>query len=139
MLLGPLSFEQTRLVSEMCNAILMSDTKIAFVSVLSRHGRLVDSHCRAPSPFDILTQNEREQIFMQRVLQTRLINDFDGKLGKLGITIIQRESFTECIIPFYDGAMLVVVYGSNQVLETTKKITKTIKDFFEVATTIIPC
>jgi hypothetical protein len=68
MLLGPLSFEQTRLVSELCSVILMSNNQIAFVSVLSRHGRVVDSHYRIPSPFDVLTQGEMEQVFMQRVL-----------------------------------------------------------------------
>jgi hypothetical protein len=81
--LGALSFEQSKLVSKFCKDVLLLDDQVVFVSVISRHGRQIDSVSRGDSPFNDLTKHELEQVYMQRMLQTQMIKDFDDKLSKI--------------------------------------------------------
>jgi len=138
--LGTLSFEQTKLVSKFCNDISLLDEHIAFITVISRHGRQVDFKFRGDSPFSDLLKNESELVLMQRVLQTQMVKDFDDKLGKLFVSTIEREFCTECVFPFYDGVLLVVFVSCNNVHDAARKIMTSIKDFnFEIATSGVTC
>jgi hypothetical protein len=139
-MLGALNFEQTRLLSKFCDGILLLDEHIVFVSVLSRHGRQLESKSKGDSAFMSLTRHELEHVYMQRMLQTQMIKDFDDKLGKFDAAIIEREFCVEGIFPFYDGMVLVVSSPNDNVKEVGKKITKSIKDFnFEIAKVSVSC
>ncbi len=139
-MLGALSFEQTRLVSKFCSDVMLLDYQIVFVSVISRHGRQIESVSRGNSSFIDLTKHELEQVYMQRMLQTQMIKDFDDKLSKLSVFIIDREFYIECIFPFYDGVLLVVFNSYNQILSSVKKISKSINEFnFEIAKSGVIC
>jgi hypothetical protein len=139
-MLGALSFEQTMLVSKFCNDILSLAENISLVSVISRHGRQIDSKFKGDSPFNDLTKHEMEQVNMQRMLQTQMTKDFDDKLGRFEVSTIEREFCTECIFPFYDGVLLVVFASNTQTKDHTKKITDSIKSFnFKIATTSVSC
>jgi len=139
-MLGALSFEQSKLVSKFCKDVLLLDDQVVFVSVISRHGRQIDSIVRGDSSFNDLTKHELEQVYMQRMLQTQMIKDFDDKLSKLTVAILERESCIEGIFPFYDGVLLVVFNSHPQILDSVKKISKSINEFnFEIAKSGVTC
>jgi len=50
-----------------------------------------------------------------------MMRDLDENLGKLSIAILERQYFTECLIPFYDGAVLAF-FDSQDIRESAKKI-----------------
>jgi|GEM_PF-2297623 len=138
--LGALSFEQSKLVAKFCKDVLLLDDQVAFVSVISRHGRQIDSVARGDSSFNDLTKHELEQVFLQRMLQTQMIKDFDDKLSKLSVAILERESCIEGIFPFYDGVLLVVFNSHPQILDSVKKTSKSINEFnFEIAKSGVTC
>ncbi|HEX9845928.1 MAG TPA: hypothetical protein VGA92_05625 [Candidatus Nitrosotenuis sp.] len=138
--LGPLSFEQSKLVSKFCKDVLLLDDQVVFVSVISRHGRQIDSVARGDSSFNDLTKHELEQVYLQRMLQTQMIKDFDDKLSKLSVAILERESCIEGIFPFYDGVLLVVFNSHPQILDSVKKTSKSINEFnFEIAKSGVTC
>ncbi|HXW01793.1 MAG TPA: hypothetical protein VD828_00270 [Candidatus Nitrosotenuis sp.] len=139
-MLGALSFEQTKIVSKFCRDVLLLDDQTVFVSVISRHGRQIDSAIRGASLFSDLPKHELEQVYLQRMLQTQMIKDFDDKLSKLSVAIIEREFYIEGIFPFYDGMLLVVFNSHTQILESIKKISKSISEFnFEIAKSGVTC
>ncbi len=138
--LGTLSFEQSKLVSKFCKDVLLLHDQVVFVSVISRHGRQIDSVARGNSSFNDLTGHELEQVFLQRMLQTQMIKDFDDKLSKLSVAILERESCIEGIFPFYDGVLLVVFNSHPQILDSVKKTSKSINEFnFEIAKSGVTC
>jgi hypothetical protein len=138
--LDPLSFEQSKLVSKFCKDVLLLDDQVVFVSVISRHGRQIDSVARGDSSFNDLTKHELEQVYLQRMLQTQMIKDFDDKLSKLSVAILERESCIEGIFPFYDGVLLVVFNSHPQILDSVKKTSKSINEFnFEIAKSGVTC
>jgi hypothetical protein len=138
--LGALSFEQSKLVSKFCKDVLLLDDQVVFVSVISRHGRQIDSVSRGNSSFNDLTKHELEQVYMQRMLQTQMIKDFDDKLSKISVAILERESCIEGIFPFYDGVLLVVFNSHPQILDSVKKTSKSINEFnFEIAKSGVTC
>jgi len=74
------------------------------------------------------------------MLQTQMIKDFDDKLSKLSVFIIEREFYIECVFPFYDSILLVVFNSYNQILYSVKKISKSINEFnFEIAKSGVIC
>jgi hypothetical protein len=138
--LGALSFEQSKIVSKFCKDVLSLDDQVVFVSVISRHGRQIDSAAKGASSFNGLLKHELEQVYLQRMLQAQMIKDFDEKLSKLSVVIIERECCTEGIFPFYDGMLLVVFNSHSQILDGIKKISKSINEFnFEIAKSGVTC
>jgi hypothetical protein len=138
--LGALSFEQTKIISKFCKDVLLLDDHMVFVSVISRHGRQIDSVAKENSPFNDLLKHELEQVYLQRMLQTQMVKDFDDKLSKLSAAMIQREFCIEGIFPFYDGMLLAVFDSHAQILESIKKISKSINEFnFEIAKSGVTC
>lgn len=114
--MDPLSFEQTKPFSKLCKDIISLNDKISFVSIINKNGRLVESECSSNGIIENLSRNELEMLFIQRTLQTSMIQDLDDKLGKFNIALIQRESFTECVFSFYGGVILIILnsYGENE-------------------------
>jgi hypothetical protein len=69
-----------------------------------------------------------------------MIKDFDDKLGKVGVSIIEREYCTECVFPFYDGVLLVILVSCDYVPDIVEKIWTSINDCnFEIATSSVTC
>lgn len=123
-MMNPLSFEQTKPFTKMCKDIISLDDKIAFVSILNKNGRLIESECCSDGMIKILSSSELQMLFIQRTLQTSMMKDLDNKLGKFNIAIIHRESFTECVFSFNEGVMLVILKSRTKTNETIKKISK---------------
>lgn len=139
-MLGALTFEQTRLVSIFCDGMVSLDDNIVYVSVVSRHGRPIESKSKGDSAFRMLTKHELDQVHIQRMLQTQMTKDFDDKLGKFEVTTIEREQYTEYIFPFYDGILFVVFSSRDNLHDVAKKISQSIKDFnFEIAKIGVSC
>jgi hypothetical protein len=106
---------------------------VLHVFVINRHGRLVRSeHKKAPIVAN-LSKNDFDFLFMQRILQTSMMNDSADKLGRVNVIVIEREIYTECIFPFFDGVVLVI-FDSTNVTEGAKRISKLITEFnFEIS------
>lgn len=69
-----------------------------------------------------------------------MTKDFDDKIGKFEIAIIEREQYVECLFPFYDGMLFVVFNSKIAVSATSKKIIRSIREFnFEIAKTGVSC
>lgn len=138
--LGALSFEQTKLVSNLCNHVMGLDGSVALVSMINRHGRTVESKTRADLPFSGLTKYESDLINMQRVLQMQMTKDFDDKLGSTTMSIIRRNGCTECIFPFYDGVIFVIFSSTKTFEQTAERISTAIQEFnFDIATKNVAC
>jgi hypothetical protein len=106
-MLGILSFEQIRLVSEFCRDVISQNKHVMFVCALNKNGRVIDMEKKDDSVLSTLSKHESEIVFMQRILQASMMKDLDEKLGKLRFATIEREYFTEYLFPFHDGAILV--------------------------------
>lgn len=105
-MLGILSFEQIKLVSEFCREIL-SQKHAMFACALNKNGRVIHMEKKDDSILSSLSKHESEIVFMQRILQASMMKDLDENLGKLRFATIEREYFTEYLFPFHDGAILV--------------------------------
>lgn len=119
--MGPLSFEQTKPFSQLCKDIISIDNKIAFVSIINKNGRLIESEYSSNDIIENLSSSELEMLFIQRTLQTSMMQDLDYKLSRFNIALIQRESFTECVFSFYGGVILVIL-NSTENNEIIKKV-----------------
>lgn len=135
-MMEPLSFEQTKPFSKLCKDIVSIDSKIAFVSIINKNGRLIESECGSSNTIENLSSNELEMLFMQRTLQTSMIRDLDDKLSKFNIALIHRESFTECVFTFYGGVMLVILDSYDENNEIIKRISDLISKIKSFATTL---
>lgn len=125
-MLGILSFEQIRLVSEFCKDIIAQNEDVLFVCAINKNGRIIDMEKQDSTVLSTLTKHESEIIFMQRILQVSMMRDLDEKLGKLNFAILEREYYAECLIPFYDGAILAF-FDSHDIRETAKQILRQIQ------------
>lgn len=123
MVLGILNFEQIRRVSDFCKTILAQDEHVLFICAINKNGRIIDMEKRNDCILSILSKHESEIVFMQRILQVSMMRDLDDKLGKLSIAILERQYFTECLIPFYDGTVLAF-FDKSDVRESAKKISE---------------
>ncbi len=138
-MMEPLSFEQTKPFSKLCKDIISTDDKIAFVSIINKNGRLIESECGSSSTIENLSSNELEMLFMQRTLQTSMIRDLDDKLGKFNIALIHRESFTECVFTFYGGVILVILRSCDENNETIRKVSDLIGKIKTYTATLLTC
>lgn len=139
-MLGALSFEQTKLVSNLCNHVIDLDGGIVLVSMINRNGRIVESKTRMDLPFSGLTKYESDLINMQRVLQMQMTKDFDDKLGSTIMSIIRRHGCTECVFPFYDGVIFVIFSSTEKFEQTAERISAAIREFnFDIATKNVAC
>ncbi len=120
-MLGILSFEQIQIISGFCKNVIAQDEHVLFICAINKNGRIIDMEKRDDSVLSALSKHESEIIFMQRILQVSMIRDLDEKLGKLSIAILERQYFTECLIPFYDGAVLAF-FDSQDIRESAKRI-----------------
>ncbi len=121
-MISPLSFEQTKPFTRLCKDIISIDNKIAFVSIINKNGRLIESEYGSNDIIENLSSNELEMLFMQRTLQISMVQDLDDKLSRFRIALIQRESFTECIFSIYGGLILVILNSYTENNEIIKKI-----------------
>lgn len=123
-MMGPLSFEQTKPFSKLCKDIISLDDRIALVSIINKNGRVIESECSTNKIIENLSHNELEMLFMQRTLQTSMIQDLDDKLGKFNIALIQRESFTEYVFSFYGGVILVILnsHAENNIVKQVSEL-----------------
>lgn len=120
-MLGILSFDQIKMVSEFCKNILLQNENAILACAINKNGRIIDMEKRNDSILETLSKHESEIVFMQRILQVSMMRDLDEKLGKLSLAIIERESYSECLIPFYDGTILVF-FNSSEIREPAKRI-----------------
>lgn len=120
-MLGILSFEQIKIISGFCKSVIAQDEHVLFICAINKNGRIIDMEKRDDYILSALSKHESEIVFMQRILQVSMMRDLDEKLGKLNIAILERQYFTECLIPFYDGAVLAF-FDSRDIRESAKKI-----------------
>lgn len=125
-MLGILSFEQIKIISDFCKSVIAQDEHVLFICAINKNGRIIDMEKRDDSVLSALSKHESEIVFMQRILQVSMIRDLDEKLGKLSIAILERQYFTECLIPFYDGAILAF-FDSQDIRESAKKISQQVQ------------
>lgn len=125
-MLGILSFEQIKMISGFCKNVIAQDEYVLFIYAINKNGRIIDMEKRDDSVLSALSKHESEIVFMQRILQVSMIRDLDEKLGKLSIAILERQYFTECLIPFYDGAVLIF-FDSQDIRESAKKISQQVQ------------
>ena len=130
-----LSFEQTKPFSKLCKDIISLDDKVALVSIINKKGRVIESECSENKIIENLSHNELEMLFMQRTLQTSMIQDLDDKLGKFNIAMIQRESFTEYVFSFYGGVILVILnsHAENNIVNQVSELLNGIDAFGKTA------
>lgn len=121
MVLGLLSFEQIKMVSQFCKDVISDNPNVVFICAINKNGRIIDMEKKNDSILSLLSKHESEILFMQRILQISMMRDLDEKLGKLGMAIMEREYFTECLFPFHDGAVLVL-FDSSDIRPMAKKI-----------------
>ena len=111
-----------------CQKITKIDKKIRFVGVVNEKGRLVTGAVKNKIKF-LVDEKDREMLFMEVALRTRMRREFDHYFGPSNFCISHRENVIIMKFPignetFYISAEKGIALNKIpfQILEVLKKI-----------------
>ena len=78
-------------LKDTCKKIVDADPTIRFAGVINDKGRLVTGVTRENTQFYV-DGREREMLFMEVALRTRMLCEFDSSLGMMNFSIYHRKN-----------------------------------------------
>jgi hypothetical protein len=94
---------------ELCKRIIQLDPKIRFTGIINDNGRLVTGAAKEEITF-FVEEKDREMLFMETALRTRMLGDFDSCLGTVDFSIYHRKNVVMMEFPIDN----VTVYVSSE-------------------------
>jgi len=113
--------QQNKVLGQLCQSILDSQREICFVGITNEKGNVLESKER-DSTIGHLQKTRYEMFFMEFALQHRMNSEFDGELGSVWYTLVQREKETFFSFPLYNLQILVVAKSSVKPASISKNI-----------------
>jgi len=84
------TIETEQYLKNTCKEIVELDAKIRFVGIINERGRLITGVVNNKTEF-LVDQKDREMLFMEAALRTRMRQEFDHCLGMSNFSITHRE------------------------------------------------
>ncbi|MGI0073443.1 MAG: DUF6659 family protein [Nitrosotalea sp.] len=104
------------------------NNKITFVAVINEKGRIEESQSRN-SIIEKLPSIRKEMFFMENALRHRMREDFDGDLGPVRFTYVERAKRGLLSFPMDDKLLLVSFRTSVNSLLLAKSIMQLIRRY----------
>jgi hypothetical protein len=99
---------QTELhLKDTCKKILDLDTKIRFVGAINERGRLITGAVKEKLEFLVEEKKDREMLFMEVALRTRMRQEFDHCLGLVDFCLTHRENIVIITLPIRSEILYV--------------------------------
>ena len=96
----------TVLSNELCRSIVKMNDHITFVAIINEKGR-VDASQGRNSIIEKLPSDKKEIFFMENILRHMLRKEFDGDLGQVRFTYVERAKRDLLSFPMNDQLLLV--------------------------------
>ena len=93
-------------LKDICKKILYLDGKIRFVGLVNERGRLITGAVKENVEF-LVDEKDREMLFMEVALRTRMGNEFDNCLGLVDFCITHRENVIIMKLPIRNETLYV--------------------------------
>jgi hypothetical protein len=91
-----------------CRNILNADEHIESVAFLNKKGKPVEITSRTSMFFQDLTEQQKEMLFMECILQHSMNTEYDNELGKTKYSIIEREDVLLFSFPIREFVVMVI-------------------------------
>ena len=110
-----------------CQEILKDDT-IGFIGIINNMGKFIaGGYDKDPGSFE--TDEKRNMLYMQMVLEISMRKEFDDTLGKINYVATNRDKVLMISIPMNDHVVLI---SAKSVVAAEKIITKTqVQELFQ--------
>jgi len=108
-----------------CKEIVELDAKIRFAGIINERGRLITGAVNYKTEF-LVDQKDREMLFMEAALRTKMRQEFDHCLGASNFSITHREKVIIMKFPIRKETLYV---SSEKGLELDKIPFKILKIF----------
>lgn len=91
-----------------CRNILNVDEHIDTVAFLNNKGKPVEITSRTSMFFQDLTEQQKEMLFMECILQHSMNSEYDNELGKTKYSIIEREDVMLISFPIHEFVVMII-------------------------------
>ena len=93
-------------LKDICKKIVNVDHSIRFAGVINDNGRLVTGAAKENTQF-YGDRHEREMLFMEAALRTRMLADFDASLGPMNFSIYHKKNVITMEFPIENATVYV--------------------------------
>jgi len=91
---------------QLCKKIIDVDHNIRFAGVINSNGRLITGAVRGNVQFYVDERN-REMLFMEAALRTKMLLEFDSSLGLMNFSIYHRKNVITMEFPVGNETLYV--------------------------------
>lgn len=112
------------LSNELCRSVIEMNNQITFVAIINEKGRVDESQSRN-CIIEKLPSTRKEMFFMENALRHRMREEFDGDLGQVRFTYVERAKRGLLSFPM-DHQLLLVSFLDRHVnpLDLAKSISQ---------------
>ena len=119
---------QTQLhLKDTCKKILNLDAKIRFVGMINERGRLITGAVKENIEF-LVDKNDREMLFMEVSLRTRMRQEFDHCLGLVDFCVTHRGNIIIMTLPIGNETLYVSAEKGLELEKTPFEIQRVLKN-----------
>ena len=110
---------------ELCNDILHSNKNIHDVVIIDKHGRPFEKKSKT----NLINEEKREMLFMERALEISMGRDFDDDFGKINYTFTERDNLSMFSFPMNEFIVLVTSKSNISPISVARKISSLLKSY----------
>lgn len=110
---------------ELCNDILRSNKNIHDVVIIDKHGRPFEKKSKT----NLINEEKREMLFMERALEISMGRDFDDDFGKINYTFTERDNLSMFSFPMNEFIVLVTSKSNISPISVARKISSLLESY----------
>src|SRR5574338_221951 len=110
---------------ELCNDILCSNKNICDVVIIDKHGRPFEKKSKT----NVINEEKREMVFMERALEISMGRDFDDDFGKINYTFTERDNLSMFSFPMNEFIVLVTSKSNISPISVARKISSLLESY----------
>lgn len=116
---------------EICRKIIDVDSSIKFFGIINERGRFIVGQSREDAKF-LVSEKDREMLFMEAILRMRMRHDFDQTLGPVDFTITHRRNVVIMKIPAGKNIFYLSAEKSFDFCKTPFQILDVLKQYKQI-------
>lgn len=124
-----LTLERSLQFTRLCRSILEDNDQVQLVVIINQKGRIVENKTRDDRVTKGLSNQKKEMLFMECVLQMSMNKDFDSEFGILRYTLSVREEISIFCFSFEDHIIVAFIEPNTNLITTGQDISKIISKF----------
>lgn len=110
---------------ELCNDILCCNKNIHDVVIIDKHGRPFEKKSKT----NLINEEKREMLFMERALEISMGRDFDDDFGKINYTFTERDNLSMFSFPMNEFIVLVTSKSNISPISVARKISSLLESY----------